>query len=305
MIADALAPIFLLILIGFCLSRFRFPGGDFWIDVEKLTYFVLFPALLIYRLALADFNQAPVSKIITVVLVSLTLVSIGLFLLRPWLKVNAPTFTSIFQGGLRFNTYVGLAGAQALYGEQGLALASVIAAILIPFVNVLSVMSFTVAGVTQDLRIQDLLKTLFTNPLILACGIGIFLNQTSLGLSPWIGSTLAILSAAALPLGLLAVGAAINLRALQRGMANIVTSSLTKFIVLPGLMLGISLFLEVENPTRQILVLFACLPTASSAYILARQLNGDVDLMANTITIQTLLGFIAIPLWLSLSNYIP
>jgi predicted permease len=47
-------------------------------------------------------------------------------------------------------------------------------------------------------------------------------------------------------------------------------------------------------------VLFAALPTSSSAFILARQLGGDTALMAAIITAHTLLSFATLPLALSL-----
>ena len=46
-------------------------------------------------------------------------------------------------------------------------------------------------------------------------------------------------------------------------------------------------------------MLLATLPTATSAYILARQLGGDAPLMAGIISGQTLLAMVSIPLLLS------
>ena len=50
----------------------------------------------------------------------------------------------------------------------------------------------------------------------------------------------------------------------------------------------------------QVAILLAALPTATSAYILARQLGGDAPLMAGIISGQTLLAIVTIPLMLSI-----
>jgi predicted permease len=55
-IFGALGPIFFVIGLGYVLRRSRFPGEAFWPTAEKLTYYLLFPALLVHRLALADFS---------------------------------------------------------------------------------------------------------------------------------------------------------------------------------------------------------------------------------------------------------
>jgi predicted permease len=74
-----------------------------------------------------------------------------------------------------------------------------------------------------------------------------------------------------------------------------------RFVLMPLSMLLALHWLTVPPLNAQVLLLFAVLPTASSAYILARQLGGDTVLMANIITVQTLAGFVLIPAWLILT----
>ncbi|MCC8989053.1 MAG: AEC family transporter, partial [Candidatus Contendobacter sp.] len=140
LILGALGPVFGLILIGFGLRRSGFPGDGFWPAAERLTYFILFPALLIQRLALSrigDYAVLPVATVIIALLLTMT----GLvYLLRPWFKVDGPAFTSVYQGVIRFNTYVGLAVALAVFNTEGGAVAALVMAIMIPAINVLCVL---------------------------------------------------------------------------------------------------------------------------------------------------------------------
>lgn len=298
MIANALGPVFLLILTGALLRRIDFPGATFWPGIERLTYYIAFPALLVHRLALADFSGASFGTLALVICGALLLTSGLLWLIRPWASRNGPDFTSVFQGGIRFNTYIGLAVASALFGDEGLVIAAIAVSLMIPLVNVLSVMNFALVDEEKGVDLRKLMTGVLTNPLILACLAGIALNLTGIGLPGWPEEVLARLGAAALPLGLLAVGVALSPGTVRQDWPAILASSLVKFGVFPGLMLGLAILLQLELLTRQILVLLACLPTATSAYILARQLGGNAIMMANIISVQSLLAFAAMPVWL-------
>ncbi|MHA7881305.1 MAG: AEC family transporter [Saccharospirillum sp.] len=300
MIANALGPVFLLILIGVMLRRLDFPGAAFWPGIERLTYYLAFPALLVHRLALADFSEANFLAFGGVIGGSLVLVTLVIWLLKHRVSTTSADFTSVFQGGIRFNTYIGLAAASALFGDAGLVIAAIAAGIMIPLVNVLCIVTFALANDEQSLSLTGLLRGLISNPLILGCLGGIGLNLSGVGLPGWSAEVLARLGATALPLGLLAVGVALSLGTVKQDGRAIVYSSLFKFLVLPGTMLGLSALLGLDTLSRQVLLLLACLPTASSAYILARQLGGNAPMMANIISTQSLLAFAIMPVWLAL-----
>ena len=300
-ISNALGPVFLLILFGALLKRLGFPSEGFWPQAERATYYVLFPALLIQRLATAETGNTPLLPNLASIVFMLLAGSLLLYLLRRRVSSDGPALTSVYQGGIRFNTYIGMACADALYGDAGLVIAAVVVAIMIPLVNLLSILAFHLTLHRGDLGPAAIRRSLLTNPLILGCLIGITLNQTGVGLPGWSDDTLALLGSAALPLGLLSVGVALQLHQLRHTARELIGASLMRFLVMPVLMLLALHWLPVPPLNAQVLLLFAVLPTASSAYILARQLGGDTVLMANIITVQTLAGFVLIPAWLALT----
>ncbi len=138
----ALAPVFLLIVLGFALKRSLMRLETQWHGLERLTYYVLFPALLIETLVKADLGAVPIAGVGGALLLSALLMSLLCLALRPLLSaqggIDGPAFTSIFQGATRWQTYVALAVSLNLYGDRGLALASVAMVAIIPLVNVLS-----------------------------------------------------------------------------------------------------------------------------------------------------------------------
>lgn len=289
-ITGALGPLFLLILLGAAFGYRRWPSDTFWPQMERLIYFVLFPAMLVGTLATADVSQVPVGRLALVLLGAMALFGMLLWRLRDWLRLSPAAFTSVFQGAVRFNTYVGVAGAAALHGSLGATTAAVAVALMVPVVNVMCVASFVAAGTLGGASIGKSAMALVKNPLILGCLAGIGLNLSGVGLPGWSQDTVELLGRAALPLGLVAVGVALRPAALLRVDRGVLATNSVKLLLMPALVLVLAWVLQLDPVSRDVALLFAALPTATSAYILARQLGGDAELMAAIITGQTLLA---------------
>ncbi|MES1929830.1 auxin efflux carrier [Salinisphaera dokdonensis CL-ES53] len=300
-VQSALAPLFALIALGALLGWRDYPGGDFWPRAERLIYTLLFPALLIATLAGADMQRVALLPLATVVLGPLLLFAALLWAARSRLGLDAAAFTSLFQGALRFNTYVALAGAAALHGSNGLLVAAVAIALLVPTINVFCVLCFVASGTLGRAGIGRSLRELLRNPLILGCAIGIALNISGMGLPAIAEPTLELLGRAALPLGLITVGTALRPGALWRSGRAFWLSAAIKLAALPATALALARLIDLDGQTTHVALLFMAVPTATSAYILARQLGGDSELMAAVITGQTLLAMLTLTFWLSVA----
>jgi len=200
----------------------------------------------------------------------------------------------VFQGGIRFNNYVGLTVAAGLLGAPGIALAAVANAVIVPVANLFCIVVFArYAGGQASL--SGIARSIATNPLIVASA-GAVLQATGIGLPPGLEGMIRALGAASLPIGLLCVGAAFDLFAVRRGLRETLVASAMKFVALPVATLATSLALGLSGDAALIAMLFQSLPTASSAYILARHLGGNAPLMAGIIALQTVVAALAIPL---------
>ncbi|MEK6478384.1 AEC family transporter [Catalinimonas sp. 4WD22] len=295
---EALLPIFGVVVLGQIFYRNNFPGKAFWPLADRLTYYVLLPALLVSKIAEAKLNDTGILPMAGLLVLATSLLALLLVLIQFIFKISPARFTSVFQGSIRPNTYVGLAAASALYHEQGLALTAIAIAGVVPLVNVLSVGAFVIYIPQANRNWQQLTKTFITNPLILACLLGIVLNLTGL---PETGiELLKIFSRAALPLGLLSVGAGLNFKALRASMFAISLTATLKLIALPSLVMLLFYLSGISGVSREVALIYAAVPGAISSYILSRQLGGDSELMAGIITMETFLAMFSIPsmLWL-------
>ena len=125
--------------------------------------------------------------------------------------------------------------------------------------------------------------------------IGALWGYFRVGFHPLVAGVLEPLSDLALPLGLMTVGAGLQLRALRGTTLPFLASSGLKLIGFPLMTAGLAMALGLGGTLVQASILLATLPTATSSYILARQLGGDAPLMAAIISGQTLLAIVTIP----------
>ena len=296
-LALLLIPDFALILFGFFLNRFTDWGRSFWGGLEKLIYYVLFPALLFISIAKTKIDfvaAAPALKTaIVVVLVGILLA----WLAKPLFRPTEKTFASGFQTAFRFNSYIGLAIAGRLHGEAGIAAFGIIIGLVVPMCNIASVWALA------RHNNASLWKELVRNPLILATVGGVLYSVSGLPLPEVAQMLISRMGAASLACGLLCVGAALELRSVGNNAGLISYFTAVKLIAMPVTAILTARALGVTGVFFEMVVLLAALPTATSAYVLAVRMGGDGPLVAQGVTISTLAGMLAIPLWLNASRF--
>lgn len=299
----AILPTILLLVLGNTLRRRAFVSREFWAGSDKLTYFVLFPALLISKVSQVDLSTIDFAQIFGFILLYFALVSLLAWGIYRLTKAKANQFSSLYQGVLRFNSYVYFAIIEAVWGQGTLAVSALIAGVMIPIVNVCCVASFSVGS--GRFSLFNTLKSIIKNPLIIGALLGFIANLFPVLLPKVLFNTLLILSKAALPLALLSVGAAVQLKMLlvaHEGFSRraLWADTLARLIIVPAMALAITSLLGISAEIRVILVMFAAVPTATSSYILSKQLKGDADLMATIISLQTVLSVPSLIFWLAL-----
>jgi len=284
----ALLPVFFLIVLGFILKRTLIRPEAQWHGLERLTYYVLFPLLLIQTLVRADLTKVPVAGVGGALLLSALAMSLLCLALRPLLAraaVDGPAFTSIFQAATRWQTYVALAVSGSLFGDLGLALASVAMVAIIPLVNVLSVAVLAHYASPEKRSAGSIVVTVASNPLIWACVIGLALNVTHIPLA----------------IGLLVTGAGLHLEGLFRPSLAAGVAVFLKLVLMPVIAVALALRFGLADSNLAVVTVCSAVPAASSAYVLARQMGGDAPLLAQIITLQTILAAVTMPIAIALA----
>ena len=294
----ALLPVFLLIVLGVILKRTLMPMDAQWHGLERLTYYVLFPVLLVQTLVKADLAQVPVAGVGGALLLSALAMSLLCLALRAPLGragVDGPAFTSIFQGATRWQTYVALSVSGNLFGRTGLALASVAMVAIIPLVNVLSVAVLAHYAAPEKQSARAILMTIVRNPLIWACVIGLAINLAHIPLPKIWHEVANALGGSSLAIGLLVTGAGLHLEGMLRPSLAASLALVLKLVLMPVFTVALAVWFGVSGASLAIVTACAAVPTSPSAYVLARQMGGDAPLLAQIITLQTILAAITMP----------
>jgi malonate transporter and related proteins len=297
-VANALLPVFLIIALGAMLKRTLLQSEEAWQSIERLTYFVLFPALLIVTTGTADLSGIPAQGMAIALIVSFGAISILVILLRPVFTrafaISGPSFTSIFQGSTRWNSYISLAIASGLYGATGLALTSVAMIALVPLFNAVSVWVLAHFASDEKMDARTTVGHILRNPLIWSCIVGIAINLIGLPLPKFLIAFGDVLGRASLAIGLLLVGAGLVIGDLWKPDIGIVTAAILKLALLPLIAILLGKALGLAGPPLAIVAIVASVPTAPATYVLARQMGGDAPLIARILTFQTAIAFVTV-----------
>ena len=286
-------PNFALIVVGLVLARRFDYGRDFWEGLEKLVYYVLFPALLFRSLALAKIDLAT-AGLLVIAACAFTVAGMALsWLARPLFGLERRFAAAASQSGYRFNTYIGLAIAGSLFGPPGVALAALLLGVMIPLANLAAVAML--AAHSERGFVGELLR----HPLVLSTAAGFAWNAAGLPLPGFADQTLNLLAQTALPAGLLSVGAAMRIERGQGPAAAHAWWLAVKLGAVPAIAAATIVGLGLRGMDAQVLLLCAALPTATNAYILAVRMAGDGRPLALQITLGTALSMLTIPLWLA------
>lgn len=294
-IATILFPDFALILLGFVLMRYADWGTEFWAGLEKLIYYFLFPALLFYSTARTPFDFGSTGRMLQVALIAVASgIALG-WLAKPLFKGPPMFFESGVQTAFRFNSYIALAIASRLAGEQGTTLMALIIGFAVPICNMAAVHALVH-------RSGGLLRELAKNPLLGATAGGMAFNLLGFQLPDIVGATLSRMGNASIALGLIAVGAGLRLSGLHEARGMAVYFLAVKLLALPLIALLLGSWIGLPALQLQIAVAFAALPTASSAYVLAARMGGNGPFVAFLISSGTVLSVATIPVWLALAR---
>lgn len=292
-VAALLLPDFTLILIGVLIYRITDWGDAFWAGMEKLVYYLLFPALLFYSTARLQLQLATTGAFLQVGVLAL-LAGIALsWLGKPFIKATPMTYESGMQTAFRFNSYIALALAARLASDEGVGLMALLIGFGVPICNMAAVHALAH-------RSGKLFSELARNPLLIATAAGLLFSLSGWHLPEIAGAVLSRLGNASIATGLLMVGAGLRISGMQQGKLMAAYFTAIKLLAVPAVAYFLGRRLGLPLLQLQIVVLFCALPTASSCYILATRMGGNGAVTAFLISLGTVVSALTIPFWLTL-----
>ncbi len=296
------APIFLMVLIGMVLRRRGTITDEFIDTASKLVFNLGLPTLLFISSATTDFSRlADINLLLAMGLMTLTV--FGLTQLTARWHVQDSRDEGVFvQGAFRGNLVItGLAFCANAYGEQGLAIAALPVAMTVVLFNLLSVYTLNRSlnsngGTTWHKTWRGILR----NPLIIAIGAGFIVNGIGVTLPAVVLDSANYLGQMVLPLALICIGGALNLKQLRRPDQAALMASLWKLVLSPVIACAIAISLGTRGESLAIIFLLAASPSATASFVMVQAMGGNGKLAANIIVLTTLIAMITVTagLWL-------
>lgn len=308
--ALSILPVIALVALGYGARRANIIAPQNWPGVEQLGFRLMFPAILLTSIYRSDLSLGRVGPYVLAVSLAFAVIGLTTFVLRRPLRLSNPRLTSFFQSAMRFNSLLVLAVAAQGLGPGAVSDLAVAMAFLIPAFNISAIVALTAfppetPGAVKPTRAQATRRIsaeIMRNPLVLGCAAGLALNLSGVELPQGVLSPLDWLGQGALAVGLLTVGAGIELRRLWQTDAALWIAVTLRLLVCPLLFLLLALALHLPGGQIASGLLLTAAPGASVGYILARQMGGDAEFYADTFTWQTVLSALTLPLWLLLAT---
>ena len=303
---NAITPIFLIIAIGNILFRTHIVGKDVWSAIEHICFYLLLPFLIIRTLSRANLGSVPIFDFLLVLMVAIIGMSLLLIAIHTALRGRypngGPSFTSLFQGITRFHGFVAIATIGPLYGDDGVTLAALALAIMVPMLNMFSVVVLSLYGTgANNSEFKAVLMRVLKNPLIIACMAGLLLNWT--GVPDVIFDTIIIIGNGGLGLALLAVGAGLRIGQAADQKLLIATGVFTRLIGMPLMIIGMAWLVGLEGLPRTVAIIAGAVPTAASSYVMARKMGGNAELMSNIMTFQVITAIVTLPAFIYIADH--
>tara|TARA_R110002051_G_scaffold7035_13_gene33108 strand:+ start:701 stop:1612 length:912 start_codon:yes stop_codon:yes gene_type:complete len=269
-----------------------------WQGLDKLNFEILFPALLFVAAASRPIEVANLLRMAPAVWgILLTGLLLG-YLVRRIGPASFLDFAGAWQTAWRFNSAIGLVAVGTLSRANEAQMAVAIG-LAVPVANIFAVSALSRGSA---LGLVASVKRVALNPFLLASVGGVLVGLTGFGIPSPILAPLQMLAAAAIPIALISVGATMNWGALARLDQFNGAICAIKLVALPAVTLAACLLFQIPAAIGSVLVVFAALPTASAAHVLAAGFGANRELVATLVAQSTLLGAVSLPIWITLAE---
>jgi len=295
LVLNTLFPLCFLLLLGWGLKRFGMTDARFLAMSDRLVYFVFFPVLLFWKIGSGTPEPGVSAGLCLAGLSGVILAfAAGLAALR-YFRISAFQAGSFCQACFRFNTYIGMALVLTVLGEEGVRLFGILAGVVIPVINVLSVSVLVwYSGGRPSIRenLKYFTRALVSNPLILGCVAGFLFSRSDLMFPMFIQNGFSLMTSVTLPLALISIGGSLRVKGVADHARVSLLAAGIKLVFLPVAGFFLLKGFQVTGAAFTVGMIFFSLPTSTAIYVLSGQLNSDTDLASGAIMMSTVLSFV-------------
>jgi predicted permease len=310
-------PVFAVMGIGKLLDVRGWMNADHRKFINALIYYIALPSLIFNAVAQQRFSQFLNPALLLPALIGVAVLTILFTIVAKLNRYRGGFASAVVFGTFWANvTYMGFPLAKNAFGDEGLALAAVYNAFVMPAFIIMGFLLIAVHTKAPGDRWTSKLKETFSNPIILAAFAGIIVasigeifrgDDGALAVHPIAiaffqlsDSFLKLIGSMGLPLALLTIGASLHLGKVKEHKWALLMVLTGKLILMPLITLLAARYIFPSAPAKTVAVavLLGATPNAVASYVIACKTGADEGFVSSLLVLSTALSIITIPTWL-------
>jgi predicted permease len=293
-------PIFVVILAGYLAGRFRILGGEATPALNAFVSTFALPVLFFGTLARTPVMQVLDARL-AVAFGLIMVLTFGLGMLTTWLVARGRLAAMSLQGIAASWGNVGYMGVPlclAAFGAEGLPpamLAVIVSSVVSTIFGVLLIELDIAAHPGPFIAFLQASWNVIRNPLPLSIALGLVWSALGVTMPLPLDKSIDLLGAAAAPCALFAIGLFLSDKSLRGGVAEAGLATVVKLLVQPALAVAlVPFFVPLDSIGGKVLILMAALPTATNAFVLAKQFETQLEQNTASILLTTAASVVTI-----------
>ncbi len=287
---NAVAPLFLLIAVGYIMRQIHFVSDTFLSEATQFTFKLLLPLMLFQNIRSTFHGEINNLKLIYTAVIGIAIVILLSFCIVPLFVKKRGRIGSMIQGIYRSNFLIyGMPLATGMYGQDAALSISMLMGIMIPFYNIAAVIILSIFSEDRKhVSIKSLTLGIVQNPLIIGCSFGLLFGIFSIPLPTFIDKPVGDLAMAASPLALVLMGGEFKFKSLRNNIRLVLSATITRLVVVPVIAISIFVYAGFRAIDLSVLLCIFATPTAVSSYIMAENMGCDGELSGQIVVLTTI-----------------
>ena len=303
---NAIAPIFILIILGYFLKRIKIADQKSFDAMNKIVFKLFLPVLLFYNIYKTEKGNIFDAKLVAFAVVGVIAVFAIAYIIAILTTKDNSRRGVMIQGFFRSNLAIfGMPIVGYICGEGSGALTALVIAVVIPVFNVLAVIALERFRAEEGkLDVFKLLKGIITNPLIIGCLIGLAFFLLGIKLPTALEKSVKDISSVATPLALIVLGSKFEFSAVRGCLKELIVTLGARLIVIPFIALIAAVWLGFSGEALACILITFGSPVATSSFAMAQQMGGDEQLAAQLVVMSSAFCLLTMFIWIFSLSYL-
>lgn len=303
---NATVPVFLIMILGNFLNRIGLIDRHFSNIADKFVFKICLPCMLFLNLAgtniRENFDFSYVGYCFMVTLISI----VTIWRLAKTFLPDKSMTGAFVQGSFRSSAAIlGIAFIQNIYGTAEMAPLMIIGSV--PLYNIFSVIILTLESKTaQNENLAAGMKHacigILKNPIIIGIFLGLAASCFQIELPFMLNKAVQNLGTMASPLALVSIGASFEGRSAIAKIKPTAAASALKLILLAAVFLPLAVWLGFRDQKLIAIIIMLASPCTPTAYIMAKNMDGDWTLASSIIVATTFFSSITLTGWIFIAR---